>query len=235
MPVKEYLTPKETSLIEDAADNLRDKLFIRLLRRLACRLGEVLGIEEKHINFTLHQIKIEHEKILIGLSCPICSENGIKVRIGKKHEFCPKCGIPVKNAVEKKKAIRHLRKIPVDRNTLELLREYIDRGGVKEVNGRRMLFTFSQQWARQIVRKCAERAGFYELENPENERRHHVHPHSFRDSWAINAIKKKPTADDLRLVQEMLGHRSYDTTMRYRKVAIDELHSFYNELLEEEK
>ncbi len=230
MPVKEYLTQEEASLIEDAADNLRDKLFIRLLRRLACRVGEVLGIEEKHINFALHQVKIEHEKIYIRLSCPDCGS-----KVAKSHTFCPTCTAPLKEAVAKEKKIRHLRKIPIDKDTLELLQEYIKRGGVTEVNGKRKLFNFSQQWARHIVRKCAERAGFYELENPENERKHYVHPHSFRDAFAINAMKKKPTMDDARLLQEMLGHKLISTTMRYRKVAITELHDFYDDLLSEEK
>lgn len=226
---EEYLAPEDTSLIEDAAECLRDKLLIRLLRRLGCRVGEVLGLEERHIDFARRQVKIEHEKLRISVSCPECGS-----RLGKRHVFCPKCGKPVKKVVAKELEVRRLRKVPVDRETLQLIREYIKRGGITEVSGKRMLFSFSRQWAWHIVVACAERAGYYQLENPENERIHHVHPHSFRDAFVINAIKKRPSADDLRIIQELVGHQSYNTTMRYRKVAGTELQKFYDGLMKEE-
>lgn len=235
MPIKEYLVPEDTSLIEDAARCLRDKLLIRLLRRLGCRVGEVLGIEVRHIDFSRRQVKIEHEKIRLSLYCPYCKERGEDIRLSKKDKYCPNCTRPITNALEKVKNERHLRKIPIDRDTLKLIREHIDQGNVIEVNGKQMLFNISRQRAWQIVVSCAERAGFDQLENPENERVHHVHPHSFRDSFVINAIKKRPTDDDLRLVQELLGHQSYNTTMRYRKVSGDELQKFYDGLMEEDK
>ena len=122
----------------------------------------------------------------------------------------------------------------MDKDTLALVRQYIKKGGITEVNGKRMLFSFSRQWAWHIVKDCAERAGYFELENPENERKHHVSPHKFRDAFAINAIKKKPNLDDARLLQELLGHSSINTTLRYRKVAGAELQDFYDDLLKEE-
>jgi integrase/recombinase XerD len=236
MPVKEYLEAGDTSLIEDAAQCLRDKVLIRLLRRLGCRIGEVLGMEERHIDFSQRQVKIEHEKMRVSLFCPYCPQEGDKkTRLSKKAIFCPKCGKVVEQAIAKAKQERHLRKVPIDPDTLKLVREYIKKGGITEVHGKRMLFTISRQWAWHIVVKCAERAGIFELENPINERKHHVSPHKFRDAFAINAIKIKPTADDLRLLQELLGHESYDTTMRYRKVSGAELQHFYDDLMKEEK
>lgn len=229
MPVKEYLLPEETSLVEDAAVCLRDKLLIRLLRRLGCRVGEVLGLEERNIDFIKHQVKIEHEKLRMNISCPECN-----ARLGKSHAFCPKCGIPVGKVVAKEQEVRRLRKVPVDKDTLQLVREYIKRGGLTEVDGKMMLFNISRQWAWRIVVQCAERAGFDQLENPVNEKKHHVSPHKFRDAFAINAVKKRPTLDDARLLQELLGHQSINTTLRYRKVSGTELQSFYDKLLKEE-
>jgi len=230
LPVKEYLEPGETSLIEDAALCLRDKLLIRLLRRLGCRVGEVLGLEVRHIDFPRRQVKIEHEKVRIKLNCPDCGAG-----LAKSSVFCPKCGIRVEKAVAKGKEIRHLRKIPVDKDTLEMVRLYIKSGGVSEVNGKKLLFGRTRQWAWGVVVDCANRAGFTELENPENEQKHHVSPHKFRDAFAINAIKKRPNLDDARLLQELLGHASINTTLRYRKVKGAELQEFYDDLLKEEK
>ena len=228
MPTKEYLEAPEASLIEDSAQCLRDKLLIRLLRRLGCRVGEVLGLEEKHFDFAQRQVRIEHEKLRINLSCPECG-----ARLGKKHTFCPLCGAPVKQAVSKAKLERNLRKLPVDEDTLKLVRLYIKKGGITEVAGKRMLFNISRQWAWHIVVGCAERAGFLELVNPKNDKRHHVSPHKFRDAFAINAMKKKPTFDDARLLQELLGHSSINTTMNYRKVANKELQDYYNDVTKE--
>ena len=226
---KEYLEASEASIIEDATKCLRDQLLIRLYRRLGARVSEVLGIEEQHIDFVQRQIKIEHEKTRVNLMCPDCG-----ARLGKKHMFCPSCGEDVKKAVTKVKEQRNLRKIPVDQDTLDLIRQYIKEGGIREVNGKRKLFNITRQRAWQIVVDCAERAGFLKLVNPKNDKQHHVSPHKFRDAFAINAMKKKPTFDDARLLQEILGHANINTTMNYRKVKGEELQTFYDDLIKDE-
>ncbi len=230
MPAKAYLTQIETSLIEDAAPCLRDKLLIRLLRRLGCRVGEVLSIEEKNIDFSLRQIKIEHEKLRIKRSCPHCG-----VRLSKSHAFCSKCGKSVEEAVAKENKVRHLRNIPVDQDTLDLIHEYINKVGITTFHGKRLLFRRTRQWAWWVVVKCAEKAGFFELENTVNERKHHVSPHKFRDAFATNIVKKRPTIDDARLLQELLGHQNINTTLKYRKVAGTELQKFYDGVIAEDQ
>ena len=160
---KEYLEVGDTSLIEDAARTLREKLLIRLLRRLECRVGEVLGLEERHIDFSRRQVRIEHEKERISLYCPYCKQEGENIRLSKKDKFCPNCSNPAEHAIAKKTNVRRLRKVPVDRDTLKLVRQYIKQGGITEVRGKRMLFSFTRQWAWHTVKACAERAGFAEL------------------------------------------------------------------------
>lgn len=228
MAQKEYLDPEDARMIEDQAVCLRDQLLIRLLRRTGCRVSEILGIEEPHINFTEHEISIEHEKDRLALFCPNCG-----FRLSKKDKFCAECNSPVTKVVEKAKSVRNLRKVPIDADTLTLIRQYIKEGGLEEVEGHRYLFRMSRQNARIIVIHCAERAGFNQLVNPVNERLHHVSPHKFRDALAISAMKKRPSYDDARILQEILGHANIDTTMRYRKVANEEVHQFYDDIIGE--
>ena len=49
--MKAYLEIKETETLENAATCLRDKLLIRLLVRLACRVSEALALTVDDIDF----------------------------------------------------------------------------------------------------------------------------------------------------------------------------------------
>ena len=81
---KPYLEANEIQSLEKAASYLRDKLLIRLLFRLGCRVSEALGLEVKDINFESGNVTIEHLKSRIKLTCPKCA-----ARLGKSHSFCP--------------------------------------------------------------------------------------------------------------------------------------------------
>ena len=49
--MKTYLEPNEVDRIEQAAECLRDKLLVRVLARLGCRVSEALGITVSDIDF----------------------------------------------------------------------------------------------------------------------------------------------------------------------------------------
>ena len=72
------------------------------------------------------------------------------------------------------------------------------------------------------------------LVNPETGEEKGISPHRLRDAFAVNAVKKNDSADAIRMLQEMLGHKSIETTMRYRKVAGEELETWYQGLWEKE-
>jgi integrase/recombinase XerD len=57
-----------------------------------------------------------------------------------------------------------------------------------------------------------------------------ISPHRLRDAFAIHAVKTDDSGDGLRLLQEHLGHASFNTTARYRKVAGDEHREWYEKL-----
>jgi len=80
------------------------------------------------------------------------------------------------------------------------------------------------------VKECADRAGLPELVNPETGRVHSISPHRLRDAFAVHAMKFDDSADGLRLLQEHLGHASFNTTARYRKIAGDEHKEWYQRI-----
>ncbi len=69
--MKTYLELKEVDQIEQAAECLRDKLLVRLLAHLGCRVSEALGITVSDIDFEQGTVtivpRISHIKLGIGV------------------------------------------------------------------------------------------------------------------------------------------------------------------------
>ena len=70
--------------------------------------------------------------------------------------------------------------------------------------------------------------------NPETGKIHNVSPHKLRDAFAVHAVKTDDSGDGLRLLQEHLGHASFNTTARYRKVGGREHRDWYEKLWREQ-
>ena len=227
--MKAYVELNEVALMEEVTTNLRDRLLIRILFHLGCRISEALALEVKDVDFTRSTITIEHLKSRIKLACPMCG-----ARLGKNHTYCPKCGVKVEEAVAKEQEHRRMRTLPLDGDTLEMLKDYIRRGGPVIRNGKKLLFGINRHRAWQIVGVCAERAGLPKLVNTETGKVHNVSPHRLRDAFAVHAVKLDDSGDGLRMLQEHLGHASFNTTARYRKVASVELKEWYDKLWQKE-
>jgi integrase/recombinase XerD len=222
-----YLELDEIARLEESAANLRDRLLIRLLFHLGCRISEALGLEVKDIDFGSSTVVIEHLKYRVKMSCPKCG-----TRLGKSHKFCPLCGNGVEKALAQEQEHRRMRTLPIDDNTLRMLRDYIQRGGPVPREGKRLIFGINRHRAWQIIGACAERAGLPKLINTETGKVHNISPHRLRDAFAVHAVKLDDSGDGLRMLQEHLGHASFNTTARYRKVAGEELKSWYEKLWE---
>lgn len=226
--MKTYLDLEEIRLLEGAAACFRDRLLIRLLFRLGCRVSEALALEVKDIDFTRGMVIIEHLKSRIELACPRCG-----ARLGKSHAFCPKCGSKVEKATAGEKEHRRVRTLPLDKDTLRMLEDYIRRGGPVSRNGKELSFGINRHRAWQIVKECAERAGLPSLVNSETGRKRGISPHRLRDAFAVHAVKVDDSGDGLRLLQEHLGHASFNTTARYRKVSGREHRDWFKKLWKE--
>jgi len=225
-----YLEPEEVQRLEQATTNVRDRLLVRLLSRLGCRISEALALSVEDIDFQQGTLTILHLKSRLKLTCPRCNAG-----LGRSHVFCPKCGIEVKKALSESKEHRLMRTLHLDGDTVDMLRDYIERGGPVTWQGKRLLFGINRHRAWQIIRECAERAGLPTLVNQETGQVHGVSPHRLRDAFAVMAVQQDDSTDGVRMLQEWLGHANIGTTMRYRKVAGQELKEWYLKLWGKEK
>jgi integrase/recombinase XerD len=226
---KAYLEPSEVESLEKAASNLRDRLLIRLLFYLGCRVSEALALQVQDIDFDQGTLVIQHLKYRIKLSCPMCG-----ARLGATHVFCPKCGSKIGENQAEEQQHRRQRILPIDSNTLNLLKEYVERGGPVIRDGRWLIFGINRHRGWQIIKRCAEEAGLPKLVNPETGRVHNISPHKLRDAFAIMAVKQNDSGDGLRLLQEHLGHQSFNTTAKYRKISGTEHQEWYQKLWSKE-
>ena len=132
--------------------------------------------------------------------------------------------------LRKEQEHRRQRVLPVDSQTLDMLKEYVQRGGPVVKEGKTLIFGINRHRAWQIVKECAQKAGLPKLVNPETGRVHNVSPHRLRDAFAVHAVKLDDSGDGLRLLQEHLGHQSFNTTAKYRKVSGKEHRDWYQRL-----
>jgi integrase/recombinase XerD len=221
--MKTYLDFSDIESMEQAASCQRDCLLIRLLSRLGCRISEVLALKLEDIDFEQSTITILHLKRSIKLSCQTC-----KSRLSNRHQFCPGCGLKVNERIKSQQEKRRIRVLPVDGTTLEMTKDYID--ALSPINGKARLFNINRHRAWQIVRDCSRRAGLPSLVNPETGRVRGSSPHRLRDAFSVHAMKIDDSGDGLRLLQEHLGHLSFNTTARYRKIAGEEHRQWYDGL-----
>jgi integrase/recombinase XerD len=184
-----------------------------------------MGITLEDIDLAAGTVTIEHLKTRMKFSCPHCG-----ARLGRSHIYCPECGERVEKMVAEAKEHRRMRTLPIDDSTLDMLKDYISRGGPILRDGKKLIFGINRHRAWQIMKECAERAGLPDLVNLETGKGHGVSPHRLRDAFAVHAVKIDESGDGLRLLQEQLGHQSFNTTAKYRKVAGEELRQWYQRL-----
>jgi integrase/recombinase XerD len=177
--MKTYLDLEEIEKLEEETICLRDRLLIRLLFRLGCRISELLALKVQDIDFKNETVTIAHLKTRLNLSCPECG-----VKLARSHKFCPGCGISVEKPVAKALEKERKRVIPIDRESLNLLEDFIIKDRTKD-----LIFQVTPTRAFQVVKECAEKAGLPKLIHPESGKEHHISPHKLRDAFAVHAVK----------------------------------------------
>ena len=194
----------------NATTNPRDRAFIALLSRSGVRISEAIQIKESDVDFTNATLAIIHLKERLKLKCPGCG-----AILGKRHIFCPVCGNKVDQAIREKVAQRRQRIIPIDNDTLAMIKTYLEWRRQFSYRGP-LLFPFTRQRGFQLVQRIGRRAGIAGL-----------HPHSFRHflatTWAAKGL-------DVKQLQRMLGHARISTTFEYIDSDFERLKSEYQKL-----
>lgn len=144
---KAYLEPDEIVFLEQQATCVRDRLLIRILFRSGCRVSEALGLTVKDVDFLAGTITIQHLKSRLRLVCPLCN-----TRLGRNNIFCPKCGERVEKVVSQSNENRRMRILPLDKDTLDMLRDYINRGGPVVKGEKQLIFGVNRHRAWQVIK-----------------------------------------------------------------------------------
>ena len=211
--LKTFLTSDEVRGMIEAAPTLRDKVIVAFLADTGCRVSELLRLKTQHIDFDRRLVLIPHLKAGLRKKCPGCGKF-----VGRRQNFCPKCGNDIR-AVEAEGSEELTRLVNVGEEALSLCREYLQ----KRSSNSDQLISLTRQMVGVIIRRCACAIGLdgMVMLNPETGRQHYVHPHSMRDSLAVDWLTLDDSATSQKALQDHLGHKKYETTARYQKLSIE--------------
>jgi integrase/recombinase XerD len=198
-----------------ATDNPRDKAFIDILGKTGMQITQAIRLEESNIDFEEGTITIVHLKERLELKCPDCGEI-----LGKRYNFCPACGANVARAIPEKVVQRRQRIIPVDRDTLRLLGDYLEWRRRFPYPGP-LVFPFSRQRGWQLVERIGRRAGLKGL-----------NPHRLRQWLVRRWLAKGLDAKQLRI---LLGQAGPAATLEYGDADWEQLRGEYEKLWEREE
>ena len=210
MVIKTYLTPSEIQQMKEKAPSLRDKVIISFYSDTGARASEPLRLKKENLDLDNNIVLIPHLKRGIRKKCPSCGKAA-----GRNTPFCSKCGTDLARIVPEGIEER-TRLINIAPETSKLLRKYTAGMSADE-----NIFSISRQQVYNIVRNTAKAIGLEGkvILNPETRKKHFVHPHSFRDSLAVDWLEVAgEDATKQKALQDHLGHKKFDTTMKYAKL-----------------
>jgi len=210
--IDEPLNLRQIEKLISVARNPRDRALVSLLARTGIRIGEAIQLNVSDVDFEKKTLTIVHLKERSKLKCPNCGET-----LGRKHLFCPCCGLRVGQAIRQKMEQRRRRMIPVDAATLGFIKEYLEWRNCFPCRGP-LLFPFTRQRGWQLIEKLGRRVGIRGL-----------HPHSLRHWLATTWVSR---GLDIRRLQLLMGHASISTTMGYVDSNLERLRYEYDQLWE---
>ena len=213
MAIKTFLTPTEITRMIESTTNTRDRVLLTLLSDCGCRVSELLAISPADFDQERQVIIIPHLKRGTKKHCPKCEHVS-----GRSTRFCAKCGHDLSKIQAVGVEERH-RMVSIGSKTAEDLQNYIEQA---KINPTAMIFPITRQMVYKVVRDASAVSGLAGkiFLNTESGKHHYVHPHDFRSALAVSWLDfAGGDANKQKALQEHLGHKSFDTTMRYNKLA----------------
>ncbi len=211
MALKTTLTPDDINRMIAAARCQRDQVIAQLFKDAGMRESELIAITVGHIDFDAGTVLIPHLKRGAKKKCPKCGRTA-----GRASSWCSRCGADL-TKVEAEGIQERNRLINLGDETLSLLRDFTAGMAPNE-----RVIKLSRQMVYNIIRELASAAGLdgKQLLNPESGKKHYVHPHIFRASLAVDWLEvASGDVNKQKALQEHLGHKSFDTTMKYDKLS----------------
>lgn len=120
--------------------------------------------------------------------------------------------------------VERRRSVPVDRGTLEMVREYVEWRKKFPYQGD-LLFPITRQRVGQIYRRLGRKVGIKEVGDPDISQHRKLHPHHLRRSFAVQCLKRGMSVERL---QEILGHQSPSTTSVYLRYLVADQREHYD-------
>ena len=211
MAIKTFITWEEIQQMQQNAESLRDRLIIAFLGDAGCRVTELLKVKVEDIDIENGLVLIHHLKRGLRKACE-CGKG-----TGRSQKFCSYCGADVSKIIAVGIEERS-RLINMGDETVALIEEYVASAKLKPSDS---LIRLTRQSVYNIIRGLASSIGLKGkvMLNPETRKKHYVHPHDFRASLATGWLTiAKEDITQQKALQEHLGHKSFDTTMRYHKL-----------------
>ncbi len=115
------------------------------------------------------------------------------------------------------------RVVPIDRDSLEMVEEYLEWRKQFPYKGD-LLFPITRQRVNQIFWKLGSRTGITKIGHPAVSKHTKFHPHLLRHSFSIHCIKHGMSIDRL---QKILGYQ-VATTLVYPQHSLKDLHQDYD-------
>lgn len=222
MALKTTLTPDDINRMISAARCQRDQVIAQFFKDAGCRISELLAVTLDNIDFDAGTVLIPHLKRGAKKKCPECGRTA-----GRASKWCSRCGADL-SKVDAEGILERSRIINLGTETISLLRDF-----TTGMDRNQKIINLSRQMVYNIIRELASTAGLSgkQLLNPESGKKHYVHPHIFRASLAVDWLEVAAgNANKQKALQEHLGHKSFDTTMKYDKLSPSQIRKVSDEV-----
>lgn len=194
----------------DQTSCLRDRVIVSFFADTGARVSELLKVKIKDLDLENGVVLIPHLKRGIHKVCPSCGK-----RAGRNTPFCSHCGADL-SKVRAEGIEERNRLIDIGDTTCSVLQRYV--AGMKPEEH---LISITRQRVYYMIRDLARKIGLKGkvILNPETGKKHHVHPHDFRSSLAVAWLDYAGSdVGKQKALQEQLGHKMFETTMKYHKL-----------------